>query len=97
MLLQSHILSELPEKESLEFSDFKFLIHLLPALPEAWETGSFEGLRARGGFEVSAEWEKGKVKNITIKSLSGNPCRLKVGEKVIELKLAKGAVKTILI
>jgi alpha-L-fucosidase 2 len=95
MLLQSHILSELPEKESLEFSDFKFLIHLLPALPAAWETGSFEGLRARGGFEVSASWEKGKVKNITIKSLSGNPCRLKVGEKVIELKLAKGAVKTI--
>lgn len=94
MLLQSHILSDIPDTESLEFSDFKFLIHLLPALPTTWKSGSFERLRARGGFEVSASWEEGKLKKAVIKSLTGNPCQLKYGERVIDLELEKGEVKT---
>ena len=37
-------------------------IELLPALPGAWaRKGSFRGLRARGGYEVSCRWEDGKV------------------------------------
>jgi len=34
-------------------------ITLLPALPRAWRTGSFEGLRGRGDVEVTAHWQKG--------------------------------------
>jgi len=95
MLLQSHILGDVPKEGPLEYSDFEFLIHLLPALPSTWKGGSFEGFRARGGFEVSASWEKGKLTTVVIKSLTGNPCQLKYGEKVIDLRLDKGEVTTI--
>lgn len=38
-------------------------IDLLPALPSdpAYQNGSFEGLRARGGITVSADWMDGRV------------------------------------
>ncbi|MEV1081292.1 glycoside hydrolase N-terminal domain-containing protein [Streptomyces sp. NPDC050211] len=43
------------------------VIHLLPALPDAWKArGSFAGLRARGGYEVSCEWRDGKVTSYKI-------------------------------
>jgi alpha-L-fucosidase 2 len=95
MLMQSHMLSGVPATGPLTFSDFDFLIHLLPALPSTWENGSFEGLRARGGFEVSADWQGGKLNTVVIKSLCGNPCRIRYGEKVSGLRLEKGEVKTI--
>ncbi|GAA3485204.1 glycosyl hydrolase family 95 catalytic domain-containing protein [Streptomyces yanii] len=42
-------------------------IHLLPALPDEWKAkGSFTGLRARGGYEVSCEWRDGKVTSYRI-------------------------------
>jgi alpha-L-fucosidase 2 len=41
-------------------------IHLLPALPHAWAEGSFTGLRARGGDEVSLTWKAGKAMIATL-------------------------------
>ncbi|MET9760713.1 glycoside hydrolase N-terminal domain-containing protein [Streptomyces sp. NPDC006372] len=43
------------------------VIHLLPALPDDWKAkGSFTGLRARGGYEVSCTWRNGKVTSYRI-------------------------------
>lgn len=95
MLLQSHILSEVEDSGPLEYSDFVFLIHLLPALPSAWETGSFEGFRTRGGFELSISWKDGELETCVITSHQGNPCKLKYKGKVIDLSLEKGETRTI--
>lgn len=41
-------------------------VHLLPALPVKWETGKVSGLKARGGYTVSMEWDKHALKHATI-------------------------------
>ena len=56
------------------------VIDLLPALPPEWSEGSFTGLRARGGFEISAEWSSGHLESVSLTSLAGKPCRIVCGK-----------------
>ena len=51
-------------------------IDLLPALPKAWDKGSFKGLKARGNFEVSCSWEHNQFQSASIESLSGQECTI---------------------
>lgn len=53
------------------------VIHLLPALPAAWADGSFAGLRARGGFEVSAEWENGELVEALVEPGRDGSCAIR--------------------
>ena len=63
-------------------------VHLLPALPDVWTSGSVKGLRAKGGFElVSLEWKDSKVVRVTIKSTLGGNLRMRVPNA---LKFEKG-------
>ena len=75
-------------------------IHLLPALPDVWQSaGSITGLRARGGFEIiNLEWKDGKVIKAVIKSTIGGNLRLRVPDEIkqsngMALKNASGENK----
>ncbi|THV42231.1 glycosyl hydrolase family 95 catalytic domain-containing protein [Glycomyces buryatensis] len=41
-------------------------LHLLPALPSAWPTGSVSGLRGRGGYTIGAAWSAGSIDELTV-------------------------------
>lgn len=41
-------------------------IHLLPALPKAWNEGSIRGIRARGGFTIDLKWSDSQVSEVTV-------------------------------
>lgn len=49
-------------------------IHLLPALPTAWTSGSVNGLKAVGDFTVDQAWTNSKLTSATITSCKGQKC-----------------------
>ncbi|MDH6313378.1 alpha-L-fucosidase 2 [Parabacteroides sp. PFB2-10] len=67
-------------------------VHLLPAIPDEWRTGSISGLKARGGFEVDITWDGIQLEKATITSALGGNLRLRsyVPLKGEGLKEAKG-------
>ena len=53
-------------------------IFILPALPDVWQNGRINGLRAHGGFEIEdMEWKDGKISKLVIKSNLGGNCRIR--------------------
>lgn len=48
-------------------------LHLLPALPAEWGTGSVRGLRARGNVEVDMTWENRRLTSVTLHAGSDGP------------------------
>lgn len=70
------------------------ILHLLPALPDAWPEGYISGLRARGNFEVSINWKNGKLKDATIHSFSGKKCKLRTEYPIKVLNNGKEIVRS---
>lgn len=54
-------------------------ISLLPAIPEAWRTIKYKGLKARGNFEIALEYENGVISECRVKSLKGGKIALCYG------------------
>ncbi|TRX16256.1 glycoside hydrolase family 95 protein [Flavobacterium franklandianum] len=71
-------------------------IRLLPALPDAWESGSVKGICARGGFEIAMEWNTKTLKKVTVFSKNGGKTTLICGDKNKEITLIKGQKKEII-
>jgi alpha-L-fucosidase 2 len=94
MLLQSHVPiasrngagpSSSAGKESGAYE-----IEFLPALPDAWPSGSVSGLRARGGFDVSVSWKEGRLTSAVLSSAKGGRALLRYGQRTRELILPAG-------
>jgi len=57
-------------------------LHLLPARHSSWKKGRIQGLRARGSFEISMEWDEDRLTEAVIQSFGGNPCRIRTSQEV---------------
>ena len=64
------------------------VIELLPALPSAWQNGSFYGLKTRGGLTVSAKWKNGKVVFCKVEGKNDQKFCLRLNQQLV---FAKGS------
>ncbi|OQP47329.1 alpha-L-fucosidase [Niastella yeongjuensis] len=66
---------------------------LLPALPDAWKSGSIKGIKARGNFTVAMDWKEGKLVKATITSGSGGLCRISALQPIKEVEVTSNKSK----
>lgn len=74
MLLQSH----------------EGFINLLPALPDGWHTGSFSGMRVRGGAAVDLDWRDGRAVRAVITALVPGEFTMQMPAGVSRAVITKG-------
>jgi alpha-L-fucosidase 2 len=63
-------------------------VFILPALPDALKTGSFKGVKARGGFEFDIEWNDGKITGLIVRSALGGNLRLRFVKTMLPASFA---------
>jgi alpha-L-fucosidase 2 len=67
-------------------------ILLLPALPDAWPTGTVRGLRARGACTVDLAWRNGAPDRVTLRSTIAGRRTVRFGDIVRQIDLTAGQV-----
>jgi alpha-L-fucosidase 2 len=66
------------------------IVHLLPALPLAWPSGSIHGLRVRGGAEIDLEWSDGKLVRSILRHATGAKAVLRYQDHTLPVTLRAG-------
>jgi len=69
-------------------------INILPALPSALPSGDIRGIRARGNFTLDIKWEKGKLQQLRVVSLTGGDCLLRYNGKILKLATSRNGTYT---
>jgi alpha-L-fucosidase 2 len=54
-------------------------LRIFPAVPRSWPDAVFNNLLAEGAFEVSAVRKSGTTQWVRVKSLAGEPCKIRTG------------------
>jgi alpha-L-fucosidase 2 len=69
-------------------------VSLLPALAPGWSTGSYRGLRARGGLTVGVEWKQGRAASARLDAGPSGEFTLRppVGQAICELRQGERAI-----
>ena len=57
-------------------------LHLLPALPAAWQSGQVRGLRGRGAFIVDIDWNDGMLNSASVTSCNGGVCKIRTSNRI---------------
>ena len=75
-------------------------LHLLPALPAAWASGSVRGLVGRGNFVVDMRWQDDRLASSEVLSRLGGPCTIRSATPVaipaLKLRSEKSALGYVL-
>ena len=66
------------------------VIHILPALPKQWKSGSVTGLLVRGGAEASVSWDNGQMTEFTLSARHNLSTVLLYANMKMEVHLKKG-------
>jgi alpha-L-fucosidase 2 len=90
MLLQSHDPHATPTSLTPVQRGQAGYIHLLPALPRSFPTGSVRGLTARGGFQVDLTWRDGKLASAAVRAAESKPLKIRYAGKEIEIQAQPG-------
>jgi alpha-L-fucosidase 2 len=70
-------------------------VHLLPALPTSWPSGSYTGLRARGNVEVDAAWQDGALTLATLRAFAPGRTVVRLGDRSVGVELEAGVTYSI--
>jgi len=63
--------------QQMIFQSWGGTIRVFPAVPRSWNNVSFSDLMAVGGFKVSAARRDGKTVWVKVRSMAGEPCRIR--------------------
>lgn len=87
MILQSH----------LRDNNGDYYQDLLPALPSKLKRGEVSGIKGRGGFEFTIQWDNNTLVSVVVMSNLGNKLNLRFNGKLISVETSPGKTYSFLL